>query len=145
MRQAAEALLERVDANFSPNALVRNLSVAQQQLVEIAKALATDARLIIMDEPTSAVGEGEVQALMDIIRQLRDQGLGIIFISHHLDEVFEIADRIVVLRDGHRVAAMPTRDATIDQVIALMVGRSIERRSSGRSPRSARRSSRCAG
>ncbi len=126
MRQAAEALLERVDANFSPNALVRNLSVAQQQLVEIAKALATDARLIIMDEPTSALGEGEVQALMDIIRQLRDQGLGIIFISHHLDEVFEIADRIVVLRDGHRVAAMPTRDATIDQVIALMVGRSIE-------------------
>jgi ABC-type sugar transport system ATPase subunit len=126
MRRATEILLKRVGANFSANILVRNLSVAQQQLVEIAKALAGDAKVIIMDEPTSSLGESEVRSLMGIIRQLREQGLGIIFISHHLDEVFEIADRLVVLRDGQCVAEKPIQDASINETVSLMVGRPIE-------------------
>jgi len=125
MVRETQRLLDTLGANFSPRALVKHLSVAEQQMVEIAKALAHDARIIIMDEPTSALGEDEVQVLFDLVRRLRDRGLGIIFITHRLDEVFQIADRIVVLRDGERVGGMPISEATPDKVISLMVGRSI--------------------
>lgn len=126
MRREATRLLDQVGARFSPDVLVRDLSVAEQQMVEIAKALATKANVIIMDEPTSALGEEEVAVLFNIIRSLKEQGLGVIFITHRLEEVFRVADRIIVLRDGKRVGGMPIAEATPDKIIALMVGRSLE-------------------
>lgn len=125
MERETRRLLETLGANFSPRALVQNLSVAEQQMVEIAKALSMDARVIIMDEPTSALGDDEVRVLFELVGRLRERGLGIIFISHRLDEVFTIADRIVVLRDGERVGELSIDEATHDKVIGLMVGRDI--------------------
>jgi len=127
MRAKASELLKRVGARFSPDAIVRNLSVAEQQMVEIAKALSDDAQVIIMDEPTSALGTEEVAILFGIIRSLKEQNLTVIFISHRLEEVFRIADRIVVLRDGKRIGSLPVREATIDKVVSLMVGRVLDR------------------
>jgi ABC-type sugar transport system ATPase subunit len=125
MEEEAQVLLERVGARVPASALIRNLSVAQQQMVEVAKALAVQARIIIMDEPTSALGEEEVDTLFDIIRTLKDDGLAIIFISHRLEEVFRIADRVVVLRDGRRVGSAPVRETTPDRIIQWMVGREL--------------------
>lgn len=125
MVRETKRLLESLGANFSPRTLIKNLSVAEQQMVEIAKALSADARIIIMDEPTSALGEDEVRVLFDLVRRLRERGLGIIFITHRVDEVFTIADRIVVLRDGERVGELSIGDATTEKVIALMVGRDV--------------------
>ncbi len=126
MRQEASVLLSRVGAHFSPDALVRDLSVAEQQMVEIAKALAVRADVIIMDEPTSALGEEEVAVLFDIVRTLKEQGLAVIFITHRLEEVFRVADRVIVLRDGRRVGSMPISEATPDRIISLMVGRTLD-------------------
>lgn len=126
MRREAAALLARVGARFSPDALVRDLSVAEQQMVEIAKALAIKADVIIMDEPTSALGEEEVAVLFDIVRTLKEQGLAVIFITHRLEEVFRVADRVIVLRDGRRVGSMPITEATPDRVISMMVGRTLD-------------------
>jgi len=125
MEREAQAHLERVGARVPATALVRNLSVAQQQMVEVAKALAVDARVIVMDEPTSALGEDEVETLFQIVATLKEHGIATVFISHRLEEVFRIADRIVVLRDGHRVGSMPIQEATSDQIITLMVGREL--------------------
>jgi ABC-type sugar transport system ATPase subunit len=126
MRREAARLLQRVGARFSPDDLVRDLSVAEQQMVEIAKALADKADVIIMDEPTSALGEEEVAVLFDIVRSLKEQGLAIIFITHRIEEVFRLVDRIVIFRDGRRVGGMPIAEATPEGIIALMVGRSLE-------------------
>lgn len=126
MRREAAKLLARVGARFSVDALVRDLSVAEQQMVEIAKALADKAEVIIMDEPTSALGEEEVAVLFDIIKSLREQGLAIIFITHRLEEIFRIADRVIVFRDGKRVGGMPIAEATPQKIISLMVGRPLE-------------------
>lgn len=125
MEREAQEILGRIGARISASTLVRHLSVAERQMVEIAKALAVDARIIIMDEPTSALGEDEVEKLFEVIRTLKQQGLGVIFITHRLEEVFQIADRIVVLRDGARVGGMPIQEATPEKVIQLMVGREI--------------------
>jgi len=94
--------------------------------VEIAKALAVDARIIIMDEPTSALGEDEVENLFEVIDTLKKQGIAVIFITHRMEEVFRIADRVIVLRDGERVGSMPIDEATPQQIIHLMVGRDLE-------------------
>ncbi len=126
MRREAVKLLAQVGARFSPDALVRNLSVAEQQMVEIAKALAEKAEVIIMDEPTSALGEEEVVVLFDIIKSLKEQGLAIIFITHRMEEVFRVTDRIIIFRDGRRVGGMPIGEATTEKIIALMVGRPLE-------------------
>jgi ABC-type sugar transport system ATPase subunit len=126
MRREATKLLERVGARFSVDALVRDLSVAGQQMVEIAKALAEKAEVIIMDEPTSALGEEEVVVLFDIIKSLKEQGLAIIFITHRIEEVFRVTDRIIIFRDGRRVGGMPIGEATTEKIIALMVGRPLE-------------------
>jgi ribose transport system ATP-binding protein len=125
MEREAQKHLDRVGARVSPTALIRDLSVAQQQMVEVAKALAVDARIIIMDEPTSALGEDEVETLFGIIDTLKAQGIGIIFIAHRLEEVLCIADRVVVLRDGQRVGGMPIGEATPEKIIHLMVGREL--------------------
>jgi ABC-type sugar transport system ATPase subunit len=126
MRREAAKLLQRVGARFSVDALVRDLSVAEQQMVEIVKALADKAEVIIMDEPTSALGEEEVAVLFDIVRSLKEQGLAIIFITHRLEEIFRIADRVIVFRDGKRVGGMPIGEATPEKIISLMVGRPLE-------------------
>lgn len=114
-----------VGARLPATTLVRNLPVAQQQMVEVAKALAVEARIIVMDEPTSALGEDEVETLFEIVDALKGQEMAIVFITHRLDEVFRIADRVVVLRDGRRVGNMSIREATPDKVIRLMVGREL--------------------
>ncbi len=105
---------------------VGELSVAFQQLTEIAKALALEARLIVMDEPTSALPDEEVDHLFEIVRRLRQQGLGVVFVSHRLNEVRSICDRIVVLRDGKNAGALPVHEVSDDRIIAMMVGRSID-------------------
>lgn len=125
MEQEATKLLDLVGAHVPPYALVEDLSVAERQQVEIAKALAVDAQVIIMDEPTSALGADETRVLFDIVRSLRERGLSIIFITHRLEEVFEITDRIIVMRDGERVGTLMTADTTIDEIIRLMVGREV--------------------
>jgi len=125
MEREAQEHLNRVGARVPATALIRDLSVAQQQMVEVAKALAVDARIIIMDEPTSALGEDEVETLFEIIGTLKEQGIAIIFITHRLEEVLRIADRVVVLRDGQWVGGMPIDEATPDKIIHLMVGREL--------------------
>jgi len=125
MEQEARQLLERVGARVPATALIRDLSVAQQQMVEVAKALAVDARIIIMDEPTSALGEDEVETLFQIMGALKEQGIAIVFISHRMEEVFHIADRVVVLRDGQRVGSMLIGETSPDGIIQQMVGREL--------------------
>ena len=114
----------RIGLKIDPMAIVRDLSVAEQQMVEIARALSQDARLIIMDEPTSALSDTEVESLFGIIRELRTSGLGIIFVTHRLDEVMRICDRATVLRDGRLVGTRAVAEVTVDELIGMMVGRS---------------------
>lgn len=125
MERGAEDLLRLVGANVAPYNLVESLSVAERQQVEIAKALAIDAQILIMDEPTSALGPEETQTLFGIMRSLRERGLSLIFITHRLEEVMEVADRIIVLRDGERVGTLNASETTIDEIIRLMVGREL--------------------
>nr|BFF26445.1 sugar ABC transporter ATP-binding protein [Glycomyces mayteni] len=123
-RMAAD-LFARLGIDLDPRARVGDLLVAQQQVVEIAKALSFDARVLIMDEPTAALTESETANLFRLIRDLRDQGTGVIYISHRLGELKEIADRITVLRDGEYVATLDAAGADLRHVVALMVGREL--------------------
>ena len=123
--QAAQPL-RALGVDLDPHARVRGLTIAQLQMVEIAKALSFNAQVLIMDEPSSALTLHEVADLFRIARQLRDAGTAIIFISHRLDEVFEIADRVTVLRDGHYVGTRDVKDVTHDELIRMMVGRSLD-------------------
>jgi ABC-type sugar transport system ATPase subunit len=125
LRNWTRQLLARIGVKLDPGAPVSDLSVAQQQMVEIAKALSYNAQIVIMDEPTSALTDNEVSALFRIIRQLREQNLGVIFISHRVEEVVEICDRITVLRDGHNAGEIVTRDATPSRIVQMMVGRPL--------------------
>jgi len=126
MEREAQEYLDMVGARLPATALVRNLPVAQQQMVEVAKALAVKARIIVMDEPTSALGEDEVETLFEIVGTLKKQGMAIVFITHRLDEVFRVADRVVVLRDGQQVGNMFIEEATPERIIHLMVGRELK-------------------
>ncbi len=119
------ALCARIGLDRSPRALVRDLSVAEQQMVEIARALSMQSRLIVMDEPTSALSHAEVQKLFSIIRALKAEGISTIFVTHRLEEVFEICDRYTVLRDGRHVGEGAVADTTMDGIIRLMVGREL--------------------
>jgi len=119
-------VLARLGVHIDPRTRVGRLSLARQQLVEMAHALALDAQVLAMDEPTASVSEDEVRNLFRVIRQLRDEGCAIIFVSHRLDEVFEIADRVTVLRDGQVVGSLPRAEANVERVVSMMVGRSIE-------------------
>jgi ABC-type sugar transport system ATPase subunit len=125
LNRQTQDLLDLLGVDLSPTARVRDLKVAEQQMVEIAKALSIQARIIVMDEPTSALTESEVTTLFDIMRNLKAQGLGVIFISHRLEEVFEICDRITVLRDGWNVGTRDVQGMTQDAVIQMMVGRTL--------------------
>lgn len=120
------AIFERIGIEIDPTILTSQLSVSMQQIVEIAKALSFNARVIIMDEPTSALSENEVDYLYAIVRDLTAKGIAIVFISHKLEEVFTIADEISVLRDGRMVGTVATKESSSDQIIQMMVGRHIE-------------------
>lgn len=124
-RRRATELFARLGVEIDLNVPCRRLSTAQQQLVEIAKALALDARIIVMDEPTAALTSHEATRLFDIIRDLARQGIGIISITHRLEEVFAIADRVMVLRDGGNVGERPIARITRSEMIELMVGREL--------------------
>lgn len=108
-----------------PRTRVSTLTVARQQMVEIARALSFNSEVLIMDEPTAALADAEIQELFHIIRRLREKGVGIVYITHRLDELKQISDRITVMRDGRYIDTVPTREANIDQVIRMMVGRTI--------------------
>jgi ribose transport system ATP-binding protein len=119
-------LLAELNLDLDPRRPVAGLGVAQQQMVEIAKALSLDAKLLIMDEPTSALAETEIHQLFGLINQLKKRGVSVIFISHHLDEVFEICDRGTVLRDGEFIKVIDLKHTTKDELIQLMVGRTLD-------------------
>ncbi|WP_448059715.1 sugar ABC transporter ATP-binding protein [Cellulomonas hominis] len=121
--EAARALLEHLEEPLDPSMLVGDLRLGQQQLVEIARALSEDTRVLIMDEPTSALSATEVHVLFRVIRELTARGVSIIYISHHLDECLEIADTAVVLRDGSLVAQSPMAEVDLRWIVAQMVGR----------------------
>ena len=124
--QMAKELLESLNIDISPTVRVNELSIAKQQMVEIAKALSfEDSSLLIMDEPTAALTEGEIQDLFKMIRDLREKGVSIIYISHRLEELPQIVDRVTVLRDGQYVGTMDIEDATKQKIISMMVGRVI--------------------
>ncbi|MCZ4094674.1 sugar ABC transporter ATP-binding protein [Sinorhizobium psoraleae] len=122
---ASRVLLRRLGIDLDPEARVGQLRVGEQQLVEIAKALSLEARILIMDEPTSALSPGECQRLFKIMRQLAADGVGIVYISHRIDEVMHLSDRITVFRDGRHIWTRPRADLDEDSVIAAMVGRSL--------------------
>lgn len=126
MQQAAAALLEQLECHVRPAQLVRELRVGDQQLVEIAKALSLEAAILIMDEPTSALTESEVARLFRVIERLRARGVTILYISHKMDEVFQLADRITVLRDGQLVITRPRSSTNVREITHLMVGREME-------------------
>lgn len=126
MALQAKKVLEQLEIDLNPNQKVIELSVAQRQMVEIAKAVSKNAQIIIMDEPTSAISDKEVEALFAIIKRFRKEGKGIIYISHKMDEIFRIADRITVMRDGKTVGTYNAQDITSEQLVAKMVGRELK-------------------
>lgn len=125
-RRRARELFERIGVELDPDALVRDLTVAQQQVVEIAKALSQDSKIIVMDEPSAALSPREVQGLFKIVDELKSQGIGIVYVSHRLDEIFAICNRVTVLRDGAYVDSKPIEELTRETLIELMVGRKLE-------------------
>jgi ribose transport system ATP-binding protein len=122
---AAREILSRMHVNLDPRAMVGELTVASQQMVEIAKALSFDSRVLIMDEPTSALNDAEIAELFRIIRELKSRGVGIVYISHKMDELKQIADRVTVLRDGEYVATVDAANTTVEAIIGMMVGRTL--------------------
>ena len=126
LNRAALLCLQRIGLNVSPTTLVGALSIAQQQMVEIAKALSLDARVLIMDEPTSSLTESETVQLFRIIKELRSEGVAILYISHRLDEMAEIVDRVTVLRDGRHIATSDFAATSVNEIVARMVGRPLD-------------------
>jgi ribose transport system ATP-binding protein len=127
MRRESRRFLEMIGLDVSPQTPLNQLTIGRQQMVEIAKALSVNARVLIMDEPTSSLSGHEAEALFRVVKQLRERGVSIIYISHRLSEVQELADRVVVLRDGENAGELPRRQATHDAMVRLMVGRDISR------------------
>ncbi|MEV0132458.1 sugar ABC transporter ATP-binding protein [Dactylosporangium sp. NPDC050688] len=123
--RTAELLAAAGETSFDPAVKVGRLGVAQQQVVEIVKALALDARLLIMDEPTAALADHEVELLYALVRRLQQRGIGLLYVSHRLTEVFDLSDRITVLKDGRRVTTLDTAGTTADQLVKHMVGREL--------------------
>ena len=125
MRDHTEELLKRMELDISPDSLIKNLGTAQRHMVEIAKALSVDAEVVIMDEPTSALSLKEVEELYKIVRQLKDAGKAIVFISHKFEEIFEICDYFTVFRDGQYIGEGEVPQSSIDEIVKMMVGRSL--------------------
>jgi ribose transport system ATP-binding protein len=125
MNGEAEALLKRLGADLDPRSTVESLSVAQRQIIAIARAASTKARIIIFDEPTSSLTDRETKLLFDMIGRLRAEGLGIVYISHRMEEIFRLCDRVTVLRDGRFVATKPVAETNMRDLIGMMIGRDI--------------------
>jgi len=126
MRQEAARVLDELGVDFGPDTPVRGLGVADRQLLEIAKALSSSARLLIMDEPTAALSPHEVETLFRVVHSLRERGVAVLFISHRLEEVGAIADVVTVLRDGRHITTRPTAELPHAEIVRLMVGRSLD-------------------
>ena len=124
-KEKAGELLGRVGLEIDPNRLVSGLTVAEQQRLEIAKALAIEAKVIILDEPTATLAEREIEGLFEVIQELASRGIAILYISHRLDEIFRIADRVTVMRDGQVVETRPASELTEEELVNLMVGREV--------------------
>ncbi|MGL4987278.1 MAG: ATP-binding cassette domain-containing protein, partial [Treponemataceae bacterium] len=125
MRNASKELLETLGVALDIESPIDQLSIADQQFVEIAKALSVQVRILILDEPTSTLTPREVEKLFAVMKTLQKKGVGMIFISHHLEELFEISENVLVLRDGETVAQTPTKDLTKDMLIKQVIGRSL--------------------
>ena len=125
MEREAKALFDRLGVQLDPHHKARGISIADQQIVEIAKALSTDATVIVMDEPTAALSSREVERLFQVARNLRDQGMAVVFVSHRLDEVFALCDRMTVMRDGATVGTKLIADSSEAEVVQMMVGREV--------------------
>ncbi|MBF0784362.1 galactose/methyl galactoside ABC transporter ATP-binding protein MglA [Muribacter muris] len=128
MYQDTKAIFDELDIQIDPKEKVANLSVSQMQMIEIAKAFSYNAKIVIMDEPTSSLSEKEVEHLFKIIEKLKSRGCGIIYISHKMDEIFKICDEITILRDGKWINTLPVKDCTMDSIVAMMVGRELTQR-----------------
>ena len=126
MEAEASRILNDLKIDIDPKQVVGELPVSKQQMVEIAKALSVNARILIMDEPTSALTAKEIDDLFRIIKDLRSKGCGIVYISHRLEELQHIVDRVTIMRDGQYITSMNFKDTTMDQIIANMVGREIK-------------------
>jgi len=123
MREDCRGVLGRLGAGFGPETLVRDLSIAERQMVEIARALHTRSKLLVMDEPTTTLSARETDRLFALMRQLRDEGLAIIYISHRMDEIYALSDRVAVLRDGAYVGTLDKHEISADRLVRMMVGR----------------------
>ena len=121
----AKKLLNKLGIDIDPKELVGNLTVGRQQMVEIAKAISFESKVLVLDEPTAALSDTEIAALFRVMRDLRSQGVGMIYISHRLDEIKQITDRVSVMRDGEYVGTLITKDCTDDEIVKMMVGRTI--------------------
>ena len=128
MRKRTREVFEELDVHVDPKAIMSTLPVSQRQMVEIAKAVSYNAKVIVFDEPTSSLTEAEVEHLFRIINMLRDQGCGIIYISHKMEEILRISDDVTIMRDGTWVATRPAKELTMDEIIKLMVGRELTNR-----------------
>ena len=126
LEKRSNAILERLKCNFRSEMTVAHLSIANQQMVEIARALTVNARVVVFDEPTASLTDAEKVVLFDIINDLKSQGVGIVYISHRMDEIFTLSDRITVLRDGAYRGTLITKDTNEDEVTRLMIGRSLD-------------------
>ena len=126
MEEEARKILDELKIDLDPHQVVGDLPVSKQQMVEIAKALSTHAKILIMDEPTSALTAREIEDLFRIIHSLKEKGCGIVYISHRLEELQSIVDRVTIMRDGQYITTMDFRDTTLDEIIANMVGREIK-------------------
>ena len=125
MLRDTQAILDQLNLKLDPNTEVGELTVAKQQMVEIAKALSFESRVLIMDEPTAALNNVEIEDLFRIIRQLKEHGVGIVYISHKMDELKQISDRVTVMRDGQYIGTVPTAGTSMDTIINMMVGRPL--------------------
>ncbi|MBR6695147.1 MAG: sugar ABC transporter ATP-binding protein [Oscillospiraceae bacterium] len=128
MREKAKEVMDRMGVDIPINAVMSDLSVGQQQMVEICKALMVDAKVLIMDEPTAALTQSETEGLFKLIKSLREKGVSIVYISHRMEEIFELCDRITILRDGTYVDTKFIKDITMDDIVKMMIGREIGER-----------------
>lgn len=125
MVEETRKVFQKLNIHIDPNELVMNLSVGYQQMVEIAKAIQQDAQILIMDEPSAPLTKAEVESMFAIVDMLKASGVSIIYISHRLEEIFRLSDRVTVLRDGSHIQTLPTRETDVDALVALMVGRKL--------------------
>ncbi|MCL2248610.1 MAG: sugar ABC transporter ATP-binding protein [Oscillospiraceae bacterium] len=126
MERRAEQVFERLNIKINPKTLMKHLTVGYQQMVEIAKAIEQNAKILIMDEPSAPLTNAEVESMFSVVKLLREQGVSIIYISHRLEEIFQLSDRVVVLRDGEYIATLNTSETDVDELIHLMVGRTLK-------------------